>query len=342
MEEKKIKKRIMTGIKPTNKLHLGNYIGAIKQIQEMQNNPDLEIFLFVPDLHSLTDEYNSIYDVMKAYIGICGEDITYYVQSQHKAIPYIAWILSCCTPYGELKRMTQFKSKTCSKTCLEINEIENSINSGYLYYPILMAADILSIDADIVPVGIDQKQHIELTRDICSHFKKKFKKDIFKKPQAMIAKAIKIMSLQDASKKMSKSDENSMATIFLNDSAEIVERKIRRAKTDSEKMPDNVVDIRENRPEIYNLCLIYREISGKDSFNEIETLFKGKNISEFKIELIVKLNLFLSEIQKKMNTVTMENINQILQKDYEKVSRIIENKLKIIENIVFQKVFEKV
>ena len=331
MEEKKITKRIMTGIKPTNKLHLGNYIGAMKQIQEMQNNPDLETFLFVPDLHSLTDEYNSIYDVMRAYIGICGKNITYYVQSQHKAIPYIAWILSCCTPYGELKRMTQFKSKAGDI------DVENSINSGYLYYPILMAADILSIDADIVPVGIDQKQHIELARNICSHFKKKFKKDIFKKPQAMIAKAVKIMSLQDASKKMSKSDENSMATIFLNDSTEIIEVKIRRAKTDSAKMPDNVLEIRENRPEIYNLCLIYREITGNDNFHEIETLFKGKNISDFKIELIVKLNLFLSEIQKKMNAVTMENINQILQNDYEKVSKIIENKLKIIENTVFKK-----
>lgn len=316
-------KRIITGIKPTNHLHIGNYIGAIKQIKELANQ-DYDIFMFVPDLHALTDEHEltSIFYVMKVYLSTCPSNITYYIQSEHLEIPYIAWFLSCCTPVGQLKRMTQFKSKE-----------SDFINSGYLFYPILMAADILSIDADIVPVGIDQKQHIELTRDIVDYFNNKFKINIFKKPEPRIIENSKIMSLQDPSKKMSKSDENLLSTIFLTDRKEDIEKKVQKAVTDQFLMPINILEIKETRPGIFNLCNIYKEISNK-SFEYIEQTFGNQYTSIFKKALSEELFVFLNDLQIKMNEISKKDIARVLEKDKVKISEILSSKVKLLKNLI--------
>jgi tryptophanyl-tRNA synthetase len=317
------RQRILTGIQPTNRIHIGNYIGAIKQIQNFQEK-NFDIFLFVPDLHSLTNENclkNSVTNVMKVFLATCSENICYYIQSQHLEIAYISWFFSCCTPIGQLFRMTQFKSKE-----------SESINSGYLFYPILMAADILSIDAKFVPVGIDQKQHIELTRDICDYFEKKFQQNIFIKPEAIICESVKINSLQDPTKKMSKSDLNSFATIFLDDSDDEIKLKIKKAVTDSENMPENILEIKETRPGIFNLCQIYKEFSDKN-FAEIEKEFAGKYISIFKQNLTDLLVEKISVIREKINNISEEKIAQIISRDFPKVHEILQEKTRKIKEI---------
>ena len=327
-----MKKRVMTGIKPTNQLHLGNYVGAIKQVQILMNNVNYEIFLFVPNLHALTDEHNtktSINEVMKVFLATCGSntignDIIYYLQSDFQQVTFLTWFFSCCTPMGQLQRMTQFKSKEST-----------SINSGYLIYPLLMAADILSIDAEIIPVGIDQKQHIELARDICDYFKNKFKLDLFKKPEPMIAVCNKIMSLQDPSKKMSKSDQNTKATIFLNDSLEQVTEKIKKATTDSSPMPINIVECKETRQGVYNLCLIYSEIANK-SFEFIEQKFGNGNISIFKEDLINVLNDFLQNLQNKIKKITDQMIIDAFDRSKDVINKIMNEKIKLINEHILK------
>jgi tryptophanyl-tRNA synthetase len=325
-----MRKRVLTGIQPTNRLHIGNYIGAIKQIQKFDLN-EYEVFLFVPDLHALTNEEQSnesISNIMRVYLATCSDKIRYYVQSQHLEIPYFSWLLSCCTPVGQLQRMTQFKSKE-----------HESINSGYLFYPVLMAADIISIDANIIPVGIDQKQHIELTRDIVDYFHNKFKThNAFVKPEPMICESVKINSLQDPRKKMSKSDPNTYSTLFLDDDPDAIRVKIKKAVTDSENMPIDIASIQDTRPGIYNLCTIYSEISNK-TFSQIESTFGGGYISEFKENLIHELNEFLKPLQHKMSEVAQSDIDHILKRDYHFVHEILKNKVNKIDEIC--KIYKK-
>ncbi len=271
-----MKKRLLTGLKPTGELTLGNYIGAIRQLVEMQKEFD-EIFLFVADLHALTvmQDPKLLRDRIKRFVATyiaCGIDsnkVVIYIQSENEFIPAISWILECNTYYGEASRMIQFKEKSKGK---------NNFSVGLLTYPVLMASDILFCDADYVPVGEDQKQHVELARDIAIRFNHTYG-ETFKIPTAYITQVgTKIKDLKDPSKKMSKSEENPNGVISLYDSKETIIKKIKSSTTDSDML---VKYDEENKPGISNLLNIASVMTGK-TIEELENMFVGKNYGEFK------------------------------------------------------------
>ena len=253
-------KRLLTGLKPTGELTLGNYIGAISPLVKLQEDKENEILLFVADLHALTvfQEPSLLRDRIKRFVAMyvaCGVDperTTIYIQSQNEYIPVISWILECNTYYGEASRMIQFKEKSKGK---------ENFTVGLLTYPILMAADILYCDADYVPVGIDQNQHVEIARDIADRFNKRYG-DTFKLPSSLITKqGTKIKDLKDPTKKMSKSEENPVGVISLFDDLNAIHKKIMGATTDS----DNAVYFdEENKPGISNLLNIASIMSGRE------------------------------------------------------------------------------
>ena len=270
--------RIFSGIRPTNEIHIGNYLGAIKQWIELQEKN--ECVFSIVDLHAITTPYNpkqlqkDILNTLIIYLaaGIDADKSIIFVQSQVKEHAELAWLLSTITPMGELNRMTQFKEKS--------KEHKDYVNSGLFNYPVLMAADILLYKAEAVPVGKDQEQHVELARTIARRFNQKFQKT-FSEPKALIPKeGAKIMSLVNPKKKMSKSDEPK-SYISLFDNPEQIQKKIISAKTDSGK------DIRYNitkKPGISNLLTIYSLLT-KKPIPEIENQFKKKSYSEFKKSL---------------------------------------------------------
>ncbi len=284
--------RIFSGVRPTGELHIGNYLGAIKQWIELQEKNEC-IFCIV-DLHSITTPYKpeelqkNILELAITYlaVGLNPEKCIFFVQSQIKEHLELAWLLGTITPLGELKRMTQFKEKA--------KKHPEYVNAGLLNYPLLMAADILLYQTDLVPVGIDQKQHVELTREITRHFNKKFGQ-IFKEPKVLLPKiGEKIMSLQNPKKKMSKTD-NPQGCIELFDEPEIIKKKIMAAVTD----PGKVIkyDLAK-KPGISNLLIIYSLFSGK-SIKELERNFKSKGYEEFKKSLIKLLINFLEPLRRK-------------------------------------------
>ncbi|MBM3579837.1 MAG: tryptophan--tRNA ligase [Alphaproteobacteria bacterium] len=248
-------KTVFSGIQPTGNLHLGNYLGSIRNWIDLQNHH--RCIFGVMDLHAITLPQDSkelrqnILDAASVYLA-CGLDpkkLTLFVQSEVPEHAELTWLLGTLTPMGWLGRMTQFKEKSAA------NE-----NLGLYAYPVLMAADILLYHADLVPVGEDQKQHLELTRDIAGAFNRRFGVEYFKLPEPMIIKGVaRIMSLQDGSKKMSKSDESDLSRINLDDSADDIVKKIKKAKTDS--LPTITYD--ESRLEIYNLLNIFAAVSGQ-------------------------------------------------------------------------------
>lgn len=286
------KKVLLTGLKPTGTLTLGNYIGAIKQMIDMQE--EYISYLFVADMHAITvpvdrgELHNNIRDFIALYLA-CGIDPKkniIYVQSDIEYIPCISWLLECNTYYGELSRMIQFKEKSKKNA---------NFSAGLLTYPALMTADILFVDADYVPVGIDQKQHVELARDVAIRFNKKYG-DTFKIPEALIPKTgIKITDLVDPCKKMSKTEENPKGVICLLDSPEVARKKIMGATTDSEMM---VKYDPENKPGISNLINIYATLNEK-SIEEVENEFKSANYGEFKKSVADTVCEFLEKIQKR-------------------------------------------
>ncbi len=268
--------RIFSGIRPTGFIHLGNYLGAIKQWIDLQDNN--ECIFPVVDLHAVTSPYeekkfqDNILQMACAYLslGLNPEKCILFIQSEVKEHTELAWLLGTVCPLGELKRMTQFKEK--SKT--------QDVNAGLFNYPILMAADILLYQTDIVPVGQDQKQHVELTRSIAKKFNKKFGK-VFKEPSPQISKSgAKIMSLLDPRKKMSKSDDkNSYIEVF--EENKDIEKKIMSAVTDSQKTIKYDIN---KKPGISNLLNIYSILSSK-SVKDLEIIFAKKSYQEFKREL---------------------------------------------------------
>ena len=286
------KKVLLTGFKPTGTLTLGNYIGAIKRMIDMQE--EYISYLFVAEMHAITvpvdrDElHNNIRDFIALYLA-CGIDPKkniIYVQSDIEYIPCISWLLECNTYYGELSRMIQFKEKSKKNA---------NFSAGLLTYPALMTADILFVDADYVPVGIDQKQHVELARDVAIRFNKKYG-DTFKIPEALVPKTgIKITDLVDPCKKMSKTEENPKGVICLLDSPEVARKKIMGATTDSEM---RVKYDPENKPGISNLINIYAALSEK-SIEEVENKFKNANYGEFKKSVADTVCEFLEKIQKR-------------------------------------------
>ncbi|RHQ02352.1 tryptophan--tRNA ligase [Roseburia sp. AM51-8] len=288
----KEKKVLYSGMQATGTLTLGNYLGALKNWVSLCD--DYECFYGVMDLHSLTVRQNPTefrQNARKLYAlyvaaGLDPEKNCIYYQSHVPAHAQLAWVLDCFTYMGELNRMTQFKDKAAKHA--------DNINAGLYTYPVLMAADILLYQADVVPVGVDQKQHLEITRDIAERFNNLYG-EVFTIPEAYFGKnSAKVMSLQDPTKKMSKSDENVNATILLLDDKDTIIRKFKRAVTDSEAE----VRYGEDKPGISNLMEIYGCITGKTD-DEISAEFSGKGYGDFKLAVGETVADELAPLQKR-------------------------------------------
>ena len=273
------KNRIFSGIQPTGNLHLGNYLGAIRNWVQLQH--DYECIFCIVDLHALTlpqdplQLRHSTREVTAAYLaaGIDAEHCIIFNQSIVSAHAELAWLLGCLTPLGWLNRMTQFKEKAPKD--------RSNAGLGLYAYPVLMAADILAYKATHVPVGEDQKQHLELARDIAGAFNRRYEQDFFPLPEPQIfGPATRVMSLRDGMKKMSKSDTSDYSRINMTDDADAIALKIRRAKTDPEPLPDTLAAL-EKRPEADNLVGIYAALAGESQEAALRR-FAGQNFSTFK------------------------------------------------------------
>ncbi|MCM1315369.1 MAG: tryptophan--tRNA ligase [Prevotella sp.] len=273
MEDKKL---IFSGIQPTGTFTLGNYIGAVRNWKPLQD--EYNCIYCVVDMHAITVRQDPVklrQNTLNSYalLMACGIDVEksiLFIQSHVKTHAELSWILGCNTQFGELSRMTQFKDKS--------QRHADDVNSGLFTYPVLMAADILAYNADLVPVGVDQKQHLELARNIAQRFNQRYG-DFFTLPEPYIAEiGAKVMSLQDPTKKMSKSDDNPNAVILILDDKDTIIRKFKRAVTDSEAE----VCYRDGKDGINNLITIYSSVTGK-SFADIESEFSGKGYGDFKL-----------------------------------------------------------
>ena len=318
-------KRILTGLQPTGVITLGNYIGAIKQMVKYQN--EYERYIFIADLHSITmpQDPKTLKNNIKSLLGLylaCGidpEKNTIFIQSENEFHADISWLLECNAYFGELSRMTQFKDKS---------QKNQNFSVGLFTYPILMASDILAYDIDYVPVGIDQKQHVEITRDIAVRFNKKFG-DTFKLPEPLIGKSgTKIMDLVTPTKKMSKSSENQKGVIRLLDNIETIRKKIMSATTDSETI---IKFDQENKPGISNLINIYSSLTGMN-ISDIEDKFKDSNYGTFKKEVA---NIVCDEIKKIQDRydeiINSKELDMILDKGIEKTRKIAKKKYEIMK-----------
>ena len=285
MQDKK-KKIVFSGVQPTGALHLGNYLGAIKNFVDLQEDNDC--LYCIVDLHALTvwqnpnDLKSNILDVTSIYLasGIDPKKSIIFVQSTVPFHSELSWILNCVTRIGWLNRMTQFKEKA--------GKNRENVSSGLYTYPNLMAADILLYFSDLVPVGDDQKQHLELTRDIAQKFNNDYSdfggKDFFPIPNPIIMdESSRVMSLRDGTKKMSKSDPSAMSRIEFKDSNDLIVKKISKAKTDPLPIPNNVDDL-ETRPEVHNLISIFSSLAGL-KITTVLSDYSGKQFSEFKKDL---------------------------------------------------------
>ena len=321
-------KKILTGLKPTGDLTLGNYIGAIKQMKDLEDK--FESYLFVADLHALTthQDPNELRERIKRFVGMyiaCGvspDKHMIYIQSENEFIPAISWILECNTYYGEASRMIQFKEKSKENANFTV---------GLLTYPILMAADILYCDADYVPVGIDQKQHVEIARDIAERFNKKYG-EVFNLPDFYpIESGEKIYDLKDPSKKMSKTEENPTGVISLFDSPEDAKKKIMKATTDSLGI---VKYDPENQAGISNLLTIASVLENK-TISDIEKEFVGIGYGDFKKYVGDVVANFLSEIQAKYDDIIRsDELNNILDKGIEKSRALAKEKYEKLKKLV--------
>ncbi|MBU6140158.1 MAG: tryptophan--tRNA ligase [Proteobacteria bacterium] len=320
-------KTVFSGIQPTGNLHLGNYLGSIRNWIELQDQH--RCIFGVMNLHAITLPQDpkalrqNILDAAAVYLA-CGLDpkkTTLFVQGEVAEHAELAWVFGTLTPMGWLNRMTQFKEKS-----------DKDENLGLYSYPVLMAADILLYRADLVPVGEDQKQHLELTRDIAGAFNRRFSKEYFKLPDPMIVSGVKrIMSLQDGTKKMSKSDESDLSRINLTDSSEEIVKKVKKAKTDS--LPTITFD--ESRPEIYNLLNIFSAFTGKTPAalaQEYETAGNGK----FKMDLAEVLVEKLKPIQENLTRFKQDpaHVRQVLDEGKNQAQEIAQKTKKEIFEIV--------
>lgn len=298
-------KRIFSGVKPTGPIHLGNYLGALCNWVELQHQ--YESFFCIVDLHAITVPQDSqelaarTREIARLYIatGIDPKISTIFVQSDVPEHAELTWILNCITRVGELERMTQFKDKARSQR-------ENA-GVGLFDYPVLMASDILLYQSDLVPVGEDQKQHLELTRDLAIRFNRDYG-EAFRVPDPFIPKVgARIMSLSDPTKKMSKSDESPNGCIELLDTAETVRRKFKRAVTDS----GTEISFDESRPAITNLLSIYQLLKGEQP-EEIEAHFRGKGYAQLKNELAEVTVEFLRPVQERVRSISDGELDRIL------------------------------
>ncbi|MCA1593808.1 MAG: tryptophan--tRNA ligase [Acidobacteria bacterium] len=298
-------KRIFSGVQPTANLHLGNYLGAIRNWVGLQH--EYESFFCVVNLHAITAPQDPrelaarTRDVARIYLaaGVDPQVSTIFVQSDVHEHAELEWLLNGVTRLSELERMTQFKDKAKKQ--------RENVLAGLLMYPVLMAADILLYQTDLVPVGHDQKQHIELTRDIAVRFNRDYG-ETFRLPEPFIPKVgAKIMSLDDPSKKMSKSDENPAGRIALLDDADTIRRKFKRAVTDS----GTEIRFDESRPAITNLLSIYQLLTGKTAA-EVEANFEGKGYAQLKSELTDATIEFMRPFQERFHSIGDEELTRIL------------------------------
>ena len=329
-------KKIFSGVQPTGNLHLGNYLGAIKNFVELNNDDKNECLFCVVDLHAITVYQNpellrnNIYETVATFLasGINPDKSIIFNQSRVSAHSETAWILSCVARMGWLNRMTQFKEKA--------GKDKEKASIGLYSYPVLMAADILLYDATHVPVGDDQKQHLELCRDIAQRFNNDYKvENFFKVPEPLIQKQFsRIMSLKDGLKKMSKSEPSDLSRINLTDNKDDIINKIKKAKTDSLPMP-STIDGLKDRAEAKNLLGIYSSLSGSTLEKSILE-FSGKNFSEFKnslAEILVDKIIPISvEIKKLLED--KKYLEKILSEGHKKANDIASNKLKKIHELV--------
>ena len=318
-----MKKRIFSGAQPTGNLHIGNYLGALKNWVALQN--EYESFFCIVNLHAITLPQNpevltqKTLDLARIYLaaGVDPEVSTIFIQSDVSEHAELAWILSCITRMGELERMTQFKDKGKGNT--------ERAGVGLFTYPVLMASDILLYQTDLVPVGQDQKQHLELSRDLAERFNRDFG-ETFKIPEPYIPPVgARIQSLQDPSKKMSKSDENAFGSIFLLDDADTILKKMKKAVTDS----GTEIKFDESRPAINNLLTIYQLMTGKTP-EECEANFEGKGYGHFKTELAEAVVEFLRPFQERVKRYTDEELEEILRNGAEKARVVASETLKSV------------
>ena len=327
-------KRILSGVQPTGDLHLGNYLGAIKNFVALQN--DYECLYCIVDLHALTvwqdpkKLSHNTREIAAAFIasGIDPKKNIIFNQSQVIEHTQLAWIFNCVARMGWLNRMTQFKDKA--------GKDKENVSLGLFAYPTLMAADILIYKATHVPVGEDQKQHLELTRDIAQKFNLDFDAANFlKAPEPLIQKKFsRIMSLKDGLIKMSKSDPSDLSRINLTDDKDLISNKIKKAKTDNSPMPSDNSNL-EKRPEVENLLGIYSSLNNQNLEKSIEE-FSGKNFSDFKQKLsevvVEKISPISSEINKLLKDKS--HIDSILSKGAEKADEISSKKIKELKEII--------
>jgi tryptophanyl-tRNA synthetase len=319
-------KTIFSGIQPSGVITLGNYIGAMRQFVELQD--EYNCYFCIVDQHAITvpqdrlELRKNIRSLAALYlaVGIDPNKSTLFIQSEVPAHAQAGWILQCISYIGELERMTQFKDKSAGK---------EAVSAGLLTYPPLMAADILLYNTDIVPVGEDQKQHIELTRDLAERFNKRYG-EIFTIPEARIPKVgARIMSLADPTKKMSKSDPNKKAFITLLDDAKTIEKKIKSAVTDSDGI---IKHDKENKPGITNLLNIYSILANK-TIEELEAEYEGKGYGEFKADLAQVVIDALTPIQEKYyHLMESELLDKVLDEGAEKANKVASKMLKKMEN----------
>ena len=329
-------KKIFSGVQPSGNLHLGNYLGAIKNFVELNNEKENHCIFCVVDLHAITVNQDpkqlkdNIRETVATFIasGIDPKKSIIFNQSKVSAHSEAAWILSCTARLGWLNRMTQFKEKA--------GKDKEKASIGLYSYPVLMAADILLYDSTHVPVGNDQKQHLELCRDIAQKFNNDFNvDDFFKIPEPLIKKEFsRIMSLKDGLKKMSKSEISDLSRINLTDDQDTIVNKIKKAKTDALPLPSTIEEL-EKRPEAKNLIGIFSSLSGltlENSLNE----FSGKNFSNFKenlsqllIEKIIPISLKIKELLNDHNY-----LDSILIDGYKKADKIASEKVKKIHEII--------
>ena len=329
-------KKIFSGVQPSGNLHLGNYLGAIKNFVNLQNQKETECVYCIVDLHAITIKQEpkelkkNIRETLATFIasGIDYKKSIIFNQSSVSAHSEGAWILSCVARMGWLNRMTQFKEKA--------GKDKEKASVGLYAYPVLMAADILLYDATHVPVGHDQKQHLELCRDIAQRFNSDFNvPDFLKTPEPLIQKNFsRIMSLKDGTKKMSKSDPSDLSRINLTDDKDLIVNKIKKAKTDSMPMPSIKEDLNK-RPESGNLLGIYSSLSNQD-LEQSKNEFNGKNFSEFKEKLsdllVEKINPISKEIKRLLNDA--KYLDNILLEGSQKADKMASIKIKEIKKII--------
>ena len=328
------KKLVFSGIQPTGNLHLGNYLGALKNFVSLQK--EMECIYCVVDLHAITvfqnpvNLKNNVLETVASFLatGLDPKKSIIFNQSAVSGHAELAWILNCVSRIGWLNRMTQFKDKAGSD--------KEKASVGLFIYPNLMAADILLYKATHVPVGADQKQHLELSRDIAQKFNNDFNcKDFFPLPEPLIPKNVsRVMSLRDGTKKMSKSEESDYSRINLKDSPDEINKKIKKAKSDSEQIPDNLKHL-EKKPEALNLINIYSEVS-KNSLEKVLNEMSGKEYSFLKTKLAELLVNEISPIGNEMKKLLADKtyLENVIKKGKEKANIIAEENLKNIREKV--------